>query len=96
MSDTPAIEHVGIRDLKAHLSRHLKKVRAGACLVVTDRGKSVAVINPVDAGDDFDWARQLVAEGRAQWDSGKPAGCRRPVDVAPGQTVSSAVLEDRR
>ena len=96
MADTPPIEHVGIRELKTHLSRHLKKVRAGARLIVTDRGRSVALINPVDAVEDLGWARQLVADGRAQWGGGKPVGCRRPVEVDSEQTVSSAVLEDRR
>ena len=90
------MDTVGIRELKAHLSRHLKRVRAGARLVVTDRGRSIATINPVEAVADLDWARQLVAEGRAHWEGGKPAGCMRPVDVAPDQTVSAAVLEDRR
>ena len=96
MSDTPSIEHVGIRELKTHLSRHLKRVQAGARLIVTDRGRSIALINPVEVGEDLGWARQLVADGRAHWEGGKPAGCRQPVDVASGQTVSSAVLEDRR
>lgn len=90
------METVGIRELKTHLSRHLKRVRSGARLVVTDRGRSIATINPVEVPADVGWAHQLVAEGRAHWDGGKPAGCRPPVPVAPGRTVSAAVLEDRR
>ena len=96
MADAHSIEHVGIREFKAHLSRHLKKVRAGARLIVTDRGRSVATISPVDAAEDLGWARQLVADGRAQWEGGKPAGAMRPAEVAADRTVSAAVLEDRR
>ena len=96
MPNSPATERVGIRDLKAHLSRHLKRVQAGARLVVTDRGRSVASIAPIEPAPDLGWTQQLVAEGRARWDGGKPAGCSRPVEVASGRTVSSAVLEDRR
>ena len=90
------METVGIRELKAHLSQYLKRVRGGVRLMVTDRGRSIATIAPVEVAADVGWARQLVAEGRAHWEGGKPAGCVRPVDVAPGQTVSAAVLEDRR
>ena len=90
------METVGIRELKAHLSRHLKRVRAGTRLVVTDRGRSIATIAPVAADADFGWARRLVADGRAHWEGGKPVGCVRPRGVAAGQTVSAAVIEDRR
>lgn len=90
------MEMVGIRELKTHLSRHLKRVRSGVRLLVTERGRSIATITPVEAPADVGWAHQLVAEGRAHWDGGKPTGCRRPVSIAPGRTVSAAVLEDRR
>jgi prevent-host-death family protein len=88
---------VGIRDLKANLSRHLRQVRAGGQLRVTDRGRTIATISPAAAPASTAWARQLVAEGRAQWNGGKPAGARTPVKLRGAtQTVSQAVLEDRR
>jgi prevent-host-death family protein len=90
------METVGIRELKAHLSRHLKRVRSGIRLMVTERGRSIATINPVETPADVGWAHRLVAEGRAHWDGGKPSGCSRPVPINAGRTVSSAVLEDRR
>lgn len=89
------METVGIRDLKAHLSRHLKRVRSGARLIVTERGRSIATISPVDAPVDIAWAHRLVAEGRAQWNGGKPVGSPRPVRATGARTVSDAVLEDR-
>jgi prevent-host-death family protein len=39
---------VGIADLKAHLSEHLRKVRAGRTLTVLDRDTPVARIVPYD------------------------------------------------
>jgi prevent-host-death family protein len=90
------METVGIRDLKAHLSQHLKKVRSGARLIVTERGRSVATITPVDTPAEVNWAHQLVAEGRAHWAGGKPSGSQGPTVMASGKTVSAAVLEDRR
>ena len=86
---------VGIRDLKAHLSRHLKRVRSGARLTVTERGRSIATISPVETPADVDWAHRLVAEGRARWSGGKPVGSPRPALLRDTRAVSDAVLEDR-
>jgi len=90
------MDSVGIRELKVHLSKHLKRVRAGARLVVTERGRSIAIINPVEAAADVAWADRLVAEGRARWSGGKPVGSPRPVQASKGRSVSEAVLDDRR
>jgi prevent-host-death family protein len=89
------METVGIRDLKAHLSRHLKRVRAGMRLAVTERGRTIATINPVDAPANVDWAHQLVADGHAQWNGGKPAGAAHPSKLTR-RTAASVVIEDRR
>ena len=42
------MDTVGVRELKTHLSRHLKRVRAGSRLLVTERGRAIATINPVE------------------------------------------------
>jgi prevent-host-death family protein len=89
------MDRVGIRELKTHLSHHLKRVRSGARLLVTERGRLIATINPVEPLVDVDWAHQLVAEGRAHWSGGKPTGAKRPAKIK-GKTASSIVLEDRR
>ena len=54
------MESVDIRALKTYLSRYLKRVRLGARLLVTDRGRSIATITPVDSPLGDDWAHQLV------------------------------------
>ena len=89
------MESVGIRDLKAHLSRHLKRVRAGVRLAVTERGRTIATISPVDTPRNVDWAHQLVAEGHAQWNGSKPAGAAHPPKMTR-KTAAAIVLEDRR
>ena len=89
------MDTIGIRELKAHLSRHLKRVRSGARLMVTDRGRSIATISPVEAPADVDWAHRLVAEGRAHWSGGKPIGRLRSPRGTGSRTVSDTVLEDR-
>ena len=90
------MQTVGIRELKTHLSRHLKRVRAGARLIVTEHGRAVATIAPIDSAPDAPWAAQLVAEGLAQWGGGKPAGATRPVTITGRRSASSMVIEDRR
>ena len=40
---------VGIADLKAHLSEHLRKVRGGRTVTVLDRATPIAQIVPYDA-----------------------------------------------
>lgn len=90
------METIGIRELKTHLSRHLKRVRSGARLLVTERGRSIATISPVETPADLTWASQLVAEGRAHWSGGKPTGATNPVSLSGKRAASSVVLEDRR
>jgi prevent-host-death family protein len=99
MGSETRIDSVGIRDLKAHLSRYLRRVRAGTRLQVTARGRTIATISPAHAPDEpaeVQWARKMVRDGRAQWSGGKPEGPSRPVTLTSGPTVSDAVLEDRR
>jgi prevent-host-death family protein len=89
------METVGIRDLKAHLSRHLKRVRSGVRLIVTERGRTIATISPVEPPTNLDWAHQLVAEGHAHWNGGKPTVAGRAPKLLR-KTAASVVLEDRR
>jgi prevent-host-death family protein len=42
--------HVGIADLKAHLSEHLRAVKKGRTLTVLDRDTPVARLVPVERG----------------------------------------------
>jgi antitoxin (DNA-binding transcriptional repressor) of toxin-antitoxin stability system len=65
---------VGIRDLRNHLSRHFAGVARGDELVVTDQGRAVAGILPIDIPRPFD---RLIAEGLVRPSSGVPRS--RPV-----------------
>lgn len=42
------MKRVGIADLKAHLSGHLKAVRKGESVIVVDRDKPIARLVPYD------------------------------------------------
>ena len=45
----PMAGRVGIADLKAHLSRHLRRVRGGRTLTVVDRETPIAKLVPYDS-----------------------------------------------
>jgi prevent-host-death family protein len=92
------VDTVGVRELRAHLSRYLEHVRSGARLVVTDRGRAIATISPADASPpaELEWAARWVAEGRGTCSGGKPRGASRRILLTKGRSVADAVLEDRR
>lgn len=90
---------VGIRQLKAELSRQLRRVEAGETIAVTDRGRVIATINPVRPADESAVVlrlRELAGQGKVSWSGGKPKGSPRPAKLHGRATVSDAVLEDRR
>ena len=90
------MEKVGIRELKTHLSRYLKKVRQGKQLLITERGRTIATISPVDAPGELDSAYRMVAQGRGHWNGSKPGIPKNPVKVKGRRTAASVVIEDRR
>jgi prevent-host-death family protein len=82
---------VGVRELRDSLSRHLAEVRAGRVVTVTDHGRPIARIVPVDRLTRLE---QLRAEGRVQ-----AARIRKrpaPQPVSSSGTVSDLVGEQRR
>ncbi len=86
---------IGVRELKARLSRHLRRAQAGERLVVTDRGRAIAALGPVEEPARPAWILQLVAEGRATWNGGKPAGVANRIKTKH-LLASAAVIEGRR
>ena len=86
---------VGVRDLKNRLSHHLTRVRAGARLTVTERGRPIATLAPVEVKDDLAWLHDMVARGEVLWNGGKPTGSKNPPRNR-GKLLSDIVIEDRR
>jgi antitoxin (DNA-binding transcriptional repressor) of toxin-antitoxin stability system len=90
---------IGIRQLKAELSRQLRRVEAGETLAVTDRDRVIATINPVAKDDEHpatQGAREMVAAGRASWSGRKLTVPKQAARLRGHATVSDAVIEDRR
>jgi prevent-host-death family protein len=88
---TMAVE-VGIRELRADLSRWIGRVRAGEEVVVTDRGRPVARIVPSTGHRKLD---QLIAEGRVT-PAKRPWTGPPPKPIKTRGTVSDLVGEQRR
>lgn len=83
---------VGIRELRDRLSSYLREVENGGEVIVTDRGRRVALISALDAEDPLGELRRrgLVQDPPGEvWEPRK----RRPRPKAP---VSDLVGEQRR
>jgi prevent-host-death family protein len=89
---------VGIRELKAHLGRYLRRVKAGESLVITVRGEPVGRIVPTAPPTPASLEariRDMVAAGLAEW-NGQPYMPGEPVAVNRGpRCVSDLLVEDR-
>lgn len=78
---------VGIRELRANLSRWLREVRSGREVVVTDRGEPVARLLP--AAERRDPVEELVARGLAS----PPLAPAEPIDPRKLPKPSGSVTE---
>ena len=42
------------------------------------------------------WVHQMVAEGKARWNGGKPKGASKPIRLRPGSKLAAdMIIEDR-
>lgn len=85
---------VAVRELKNRLSEYLHRVKMGERLVVTERGKPIAVITSAGRPRD-ERIEAMIRDREARWEGGKPRGARRPPRIK-GPSVAEAVIEDRR
>jgi len=83
---------VGIKELKEKLSGYVNKVRHGEEIVVTDRGREIALLTPISR--ERGAIKELVEKGKVRWAGGKPAGLRGI--KAKGKPLSRTILEERR
>lgn len=83
----------GIRELRDHLSRYLDAVSEGHEVTVTDRGKAVARLVPLDRPRALD--RLIAAEGLMVLGR-SPKRRRSGARTAAAGTVSDFVAEQRR
>lgn len=91
---------VGVRDLKAQLSRVLRDVQAGEHFLVTDRGRVVAELRRPDATTlsatpaELAIAR-LAAQGVLRVAEAPPTPWGPPIVQLPNGTANRLIDEDR-
>jgi prevent-host-death family protein len=88
-----------VSDLKARLSEYLKRVKGGAEILITDRGKPVARLVPVSrAKIARDALTQMEKQGLIKIGSGKlPKDFwSMPCPEDPGESVLGALLDERK
>lgn len=89
---------VNIADLKSRLSAHLKCVKAGEEIVITERGKAIAKIVPYTrSGATPAEYEDMIKSGQIRPGSGKlPKDFfTRPRAVDPDGLLLKALLEER-
>lgn len=85
------MESVGVRQLRDGLSRYLAEVRAGHTVTITDHGRPIARIVPVDEPIPLE---RLTSEGGVQRARQRERSAPQPVEASG--TVSDLVAEQRR
>jgi prevent-host-death family protein len=90
---------VGIRDLKNHLTAYLRRTRKGEQQIVTDRGKPIALIQPIQSATQpvslEARLAKLAAEGLISLSDGRRLKKFKPAKVS-GKPSSQLILEDCR
>jgi len=88
------VNTVGVRQLKEHLSRYLKRVKSGERIIATDSKKEMTVLVPYGTETDEEKVFRSIQRGTTYWAEGKPKGVM-PRIASRGEKVSDAVLKDR-
>ena len=87
--------NVGVRELKTRLSEYLRRVKAGQVVVITERGKPVGRILPVEQSLE-ERLQSLVEAGFAQW-NGKRFEPGEPLVInRSDQQISDLIVEERQ
>jgi prevent-host-death family protein len=90
---------VGVRELKNRLTYYLRRARKGEQVIVTERGRPVAVLQSLQHLNGAEALEtrlaRLAALGIITLPTRRGFGRTRPVRIS-GPPVSRAILEDRR
>jgi prevent-host-death family protein len=91
------METIGVRELRRYASRWLARVKAGEAFLVTDRGRPVARLSPIEAEVGYE---ALLAEGRIAPGSTRSLpelldALDADIPPDPGPSVTEALLDLR-
>ncbi len=90
---------VGVKELKNRLTQYLRQTKQGEEVVITERGKPIALIQPIHAAGPLSSLEarlaKLAAQGFVTLPTHKPLKRVRLAKVS-GPPISKTILEDRR
>jgi len=86
---------VGVRELRQNLSVYLDRVKDGQTLEVTEHGRPVARLTPLQPADLSPYER-LVADGHVARARGDLLDLGPPLPRAPGERPLSEILLEMR
>lgn len=84
---------VGVRELRQRASELLRRVEAGETILVTDRGRPVALLTPVPEAAPLE---RLRAAGEVSAPVGDLTDLPAPLPLESGQEPPSVMLERLR
>jgi prevent-host-death family protein len=85
---------VGVRDLKARLSEYLRQVKQGHTVIVTDRGRPVGRLSPIEQPKE-DRLKALLEAGMVAWNGQKLVSISPAAVNRSDQQVSDILVEMR-
>jgi len=85
---------VGIREFKEQSGHYLRQVKAGKTLVITERGKPVGRIVPIQAPLQ-ERTQALIDAGVIAWSGRKLRPARPTIRLRGPKALSDLVLENR-
>ena len=90
---------VGIKELKNRLTYYIRLAKQGEELVVTERGKPVALIQAIHSATDINTLEaklaRLAAQGHATLPGRKPLKSIKAIRIR-GTPISRIIVEERR
>jgi len=87
-------ETVGVRELRQNLSRYLARVKQGERLVVTERNRPVAVLEPTTEQDDP--LERLIAAGLVRPPTRSAHDLPPPIKLPGDPYAGTKALEEIR
>ena len=89
---THMTESVGIRALQQHASEVIRRVAGGETLLITDRGRPVARLVPIEASP----LERALADGLARPARSRPRDLAPPLPARGASSLSQLLADARR
>ncbi len=90
------MKSVGLREINQAFSRYMKMVKAGEDVLITERGRPIAVIKPLASETDMDAKiRLLEADGLLSPPQKKGQPQNHPPIALSGQAIAQTISDMR-